>query len=418
MNKETHPIKLRRRNVRLVTVSTILATILLLQWACGGNNDKSPSCQSLPANAASASLDSLFTSILDSDYGPGGIIIVTRGDSMVYRHAFGYADLEKGIRISDSTLFNMSSASKVFTSVALLKLAEQGRINLDDPLSMFFPELPGHFFDRITIRHILTHSTGLPDLRPRNDEEWKSYLVRHKSVFGFSNDYRLYGSEKEHMQVFVKLDDVDFEPGTHYQNNDPGYILIAPLIERVTGEKFDQWMADNIFKPAGMDGAFYRNAGERTPDMAHAYRLYKPDSKLKSYRSKDGKWEEFDYGEADFFLTKADRGVYSSARDFIKWNKALYGGKLISDSSLRELRTPYIPTDVEYASFGLGSPVRQEPGYPDKVYHINANGGFAIAEGSWPDARLSYIVFTNRNDWDRRAVTYALDSIFKSKGWL
>lgn len=401
---------------RAATVLAIVGSVLLSQWACSSRNERF-SDQSLPATVVTAPIDSLLSSVFD-DEGPGVIVMVVRGDSLVYRHAFGYADLEKGTYINDSTVFNLSSTSKVFSSVALLKLAEQGKINLDDSLSKFFPELPIRFFGHITIRHILTHSSGLPDLLPRNNDEWDEYLTNHKSVFGFGNDYRLYGSDKEYMQVFENIDSVDFEPGRHYQNNDPGYILIAPLIERVTGQNFDLWMSENIFHTAGMSDIFYRNAGERTPAMAHGYRLRKPDSNLKSFCSNDGKWEEYDYGEAEFFLTKADRGAYTSARDFMKWNIALYSGKIISDSSLNALNHPYVPTNIENVSFGLGNAIRRDPGYPDKIYHLNTNGGFSIVEGSWPAAGISYLIFSNRNDWDCRAITNSIDSIIKSKGWV
>ena len=79
---------------------------------------------------------------------------------------------------------------------------------------------------------------------------------------------------------------------------------------------------------------------------------------------------------------------------------------------------PYIQTDIPMVGFGLGTAVKTEPGFPPKAYHLNANGGFAIVEGSWPSKRLHYIVFSNRNDWDRRAVTNSIDSIFKVKGCL
>lgn len=416
MNEQKHTRTFGSLAIRPVAAITILASVMLLVWACSRTSNKH-NMPELPATAVTAPLDSLFTSIFDGN-GPGAIIMVARGDSLVYRRAFGYADIESGTRISDSTVFNLSSASKVLSSVALLRLAEQGKINLDDSLSKYFPEFPERFFSHITIRHILTHSTGLPDLLPRNNDEWNIYLVDHKSIFGFGNDYRLYGSDKEYMQVFENLDSVDFEPGRHYQRNDPGYILLAPLIERVTGESFDKWMADNIFSPAGIHDIFYRNAGERTPAMAHGYRRCRPDSKLKSFRSSDGKWEEFDYGEAEFFLTKADRGAYSSARDYMNWVIALHNGKLINDSSLTALNTPYLATDAKDVYFGLGNGVKQKAGYPLKAYHKGINGGFSIIEGIWPESRLSYLVFSNRNDWNSDSVTETVDSIFKAKGWL
>lgn len=225
MNEQKHTRTFGSLAIRPVAAITILASVMLLVWACSRTSNKH-NMPELPATAVTAPLDSLFTSIFDGN-GPGAIIMVARGDSLVYRRAFGYADIESGTRISDSTVFNLSSASKVLSSVALLRLAEQGKINLDDSLSKYFPEFPERFFSHITIRHILTHSTGLPDLLPRNNDEWNIYLVDHKSIFGFGNDYRLYGSDKEYMQVFENLDSVDFEPGRHYQRNDPGYIGAA-----------------------------------------------------------------------------------------------------------------------------------------------------------------------------------------------
>lgn len=416
MKNEKYYMTPGRRGMRAVIGLFIFATAMLTFWACS-RRDNTDYSQSLPETAITGALDSLFSTIFTPD-GPGAIVIVMHDDTLLYRHAYGYADLEKGTRISDSTLFNLSSASKIFTSVALMKLVEEGKLNLDDSLSKYFPELPKRFFDKITIRHILTHSSGLPDLRPRNNDEWDAYLKSHKSVFGFGNDYRLYGSDNEHMQVFLNLDSVDFEPGTHYQHNDPGYILVAPLIERITGENFDSWMQRNMFDRAELKNVFYLTPGAPTMLTAHGYRIADPDTKRKTYQTDSDKWEEYDYGESEFFLTKADRGVYASAREFFKWKKALHNGVIISDSSLHAIGSQYVPTNIENVCYGLGTAVLCETGYPAKKYHSSANGGFAIAEGTWTDARLHYLVFSNRNDWDRRAVTAAIDSIFKAKGLL
>lgn len=344
--------------------------------------------------------------------------MVMQNDSIIYDRCFGIADMEDNEAITDSTLFNVSSASKIFSSAALLKLAEEGFISLDDSLHKYFPEFYGDFFKRITIRDILTHSSGLPDLRPRNTSEWNKYLLSHTSVFLYGKDYTLYGDEDEHMKIFQNLEKTEFEPGTKYQRNDPAYILVAPLIERVTGMNFDAWMERNIFDPAGMSEAFYYAPGFEMPKTAHAYAPANPSERPASYRSDDGKWDEYDFGEATFFLTKADRGVYTSARDFMQWNRALYSGKIISDSSLKALATPYLKTDIPMVSFGLGSGIRQEPGFPDKVYHLNANGGFAVVEATWPSKNLHYVIMSNRADWDRRAIAQSVDNILKAKGYL
>ncbi|MDE7407294.1 MAG: beta-lactamase family protein, partial [Muribaculaceae bacterium] len=399
----THGLKAKVYGIAIVIVA------LTAMYACHNTVDKHD--DKLVPCAVTVSLDSLFSQIFPDAKEPGGIAIVMRNDTMVYRHTFGLADLETRAAIDDSTVFNLSSASKIFTTAALLKLSEQGMLSLDDSLSKFFPELNRRIFDKINIRHILTHSTGLPDLRPRNKEQWNNYQDAHQTVFVFGQDYILYGDENEQMHIFHSLETTEFEPGTHYQRDDPAYIMVAPLIERITGVNFEKWMNENIFKPTGAN-IFYQGADYGDKKIAHAYRSANASTTPRGYRSADGRWDEYDVGEAPYFLTRADRGAYSTAHDFMKWICAFYSGKIISEASLKAMHTPYIPTDMPMISFGLGTGIRDEPGAPIKSYHMNSNGGYAVVEGSWPEKNLHYIVFANRADWDTRAITMSLDSIF------
>lgn len=167
-----------------------------------------------------------------------------------------------------------------------------------------------------------------------------------------------------------------------------------------------------------MTETFYYSPGKDSENMAHGYRKAEGGKRPLTYRSKDGKWDEYDYGEVDFFLTRADRGAYSSARDFMRFNKALYSGEIISPESLGQMITPYIATDIPLVSFGLGGAIRNEPGHPAKSYHMNSNGGFTILEGTWPDVNLHYLMFSCRPQGDQRKLTAKIDSILKSKSWI
>lgn len=402
-------------NVRHLFKPTLSCAVMILAMVAGTyscSKKDSNARGAVPSCEITAGLDSLFNLALPGGDTPGGIVMVMRGDSLVYSRPFGMADIVRGTAITDSTLFNLSSASKMFTSVALQKLCEQGKISLDDSLSMYFPEFHDELFSHITIRHILTHSSGLPDLRPRNKSEWENYLSEHKSIFAQGEDYALYGDEDEHMLVFKSLRKAEFEPGTRYRRDDPAYILVAPLIERVTGVPFEDWMKENVFDAAGMKEAYYYTSDFDMPSVAHGYRLKDV--------SPDGNeiWEEYDYGEVPFFLTKADRGVYTSGRDFMQWIRALYSGKIVSDSSLKAIAVPYVPTDIPMVSFGLGTAVREEPGYPVKLYYMNTNGGFSVVEGMWPEERLCYLVFANRSDWNLHKVACDVDSILRASSFL
>lgn len=371
----------------------------------------------VPPCEITAAFDSVMGSVFGPD-APGAIVSVMRGDSLMFDHAYGLARLDSAERVTDSTIFNISSASKLITGVAIMKLVEEGKLSLDDPLSKFFPEFPRKYFDRITVRHVMSHTSGLPDLRPANRNEWAEYLERTTSTFGFDRDYRLYGSEREHMQSFVNLDTVLYEPGTHYDRRDISYILIAPLIEHVTGQKFTKWMKANIFAPAGMKEAFYYSPGLRLPRMAHGYKAADTSVPEITFRSADRKWDEYDYQEADYFLTKADRGVFCSARDFRSFRRALVNGRLISQASIDTILTPLTPTAEEYADFGISTAIMNYPGRPRKSYHINSNGGFSVISSWWPDKDVHYLVFSSRNDFDKYRLMAQADSIIEAAGWL
>ena len=404
---------------RIFDAAALLALIITLVSAVEScsNSNVYRADHGVPPCEITAAFDSIFTPMLPADC-PGAIVTVMRGDSIVYNHAYGLARLDSVERVTDSTIFNISSASKLVTGVAIMKLVENGQLSLDDSLSKFFPEFPRRYFDRIKVRHVLSHTSGLPDLRPTNRNEWMEYLERNASTFGFDRDYRLYGTEREHMQTFVNLDTMLFEPGTHYDRRDISYILIAPLIERVTGQKFGKWMKANIFDPAGMTESFYYQAGMRTPRMAHGYRQADTSRPEITFRSSDGRWDEYDYNESEYFLTKADRGVFCSSRDFMRFRRALANNSLISAESLETILTPVTDTGIPYVGFGVSTAVATLPDMPRKSYHLNQNGGFSVITCWWPDKDVSYLVFCTRNDIDQRPLMAKVDSIIASVGWL
>lgn len=391
--------------------------IYALTFSCKSSvktDDDIPPCE------VTAQLDSLMSTIFTSAQEPGAILIVIKNDSLVYRRAIGMADLSTGAPIDMNTRFNIASISKVFASAALLRLDEMQLVDmyLDDSLNKFFPEFRDDFFSRITLYHILTHSSGLPDLRPHHPDEWSKYTKDNTSVFGNPDDYRLYGTGTEHIKCFAQLKNLEYEPGKHFSFNDPGYILLAPLIERVTGELYDQWLRENIFKPAGVEGVCFYNPGSKLPDVAHGYRLASGKQTSSPFRSKDGKWEEYDYGEAPFFISKADKGANMTAAEYVKWKRAYYNNNVITSESFNKIFYPYIPTDQPDVSYGLGCAVRYEPGFPVCEYHMGENGGYIAMECSWPSKRLHYALFSNRNDWDYTYTAHKIRTILHDANFL
>ena len=356
-------------------------------------------------------LDSLFTVLFPDPEDPGAIVLVAKGDSIIYDKGFGMADLKNNIAISDTTLFNICSISKQFAAVALLKLEEEGVLELDDVVTKYVPTLSSPQYRKITLHHLLSHTSGIPDTRPRTEAEWKEYLTRHKTKFGSNRDYKLYSLTNESTKYLNDLDTFAFEPGTAYEYQNPTYQLVLKIVEDATRERFSPWMDAHIFKAAGLEHTRYFDPAEDYSDFSHAYIPAPADNKYQLWRSDDGKWEECDYGEAYFFPTKADGGIYTSALDFMKWNKALFSGKVIGDSALHKAITPVIGTDINLTSYGLGFFIEEVPGKARKIFHTGDNGGYLTVEAYFPEADIFYLIFANRPDWPREKTYEQVDSI-------
>ena len=273
-----------------------------------------------------------------------------------------------------------------------MRLAEEGKLALNDPVSKYFPQFKADFFDRITLANLLSHTSGIPDARPREDLKFVTTAT-----------------DEESYKYMDTLDYLDFEPGTAYEYMNPTFQLFYTIISDVSGVPFDNYMRDSIFTPASMPRAVYFEAGRQIPGAAHGYR----------FDASSGIWKEFDYGEESFFATKADGGLYTSTREFTSWEKALRDCRLISaaDRDTMQSEKIMIP-DMPYTGYGYGWFIERKPGYPKKVFHTGNNGGFQIFAGMFPDDKIQYLIFANRDDWNREETVAEFDVIMKRAGWL
>ncbi|MFA6334344.1 MAG: serine hydrolase domain-containing protein [Bacteroidales bacterium] len=351
-------------------------------------------CSPKPNNSDKVALeqiDSLFNSLYPNNE-PGAEVLILKGDSIIFEKGYGIADMDSLIPIDENTFFNIASVSKQFSSVAIMMLAEEEKLSLNDPVKKWFPEFKADFFNHITIRHLLSHSSGIPDSRDRGDR-----------------NFVLYSTDVESYSYLENLDTLNFEPGSSYEYMNPTFQLMYTIIGKASGISFDQFMREKIFLPSGMTESTYFEAGKNIPRMAHGY----------LYDSLTQKFNEFDYGEESFFATKADGGLYTSVREFVQWEKALRENKLISEASKTEAHTPKIKiSDIPYTSYGYGWFIEEKPNFPVKIYHTGDNGGFQIYAGRYPEQGILYLFFSNRNDRDRELTASKLDTIFKSSGWL
>lgn len=347
---------------------------------------------------------------------PGAAVLVLRGDDVVFDRGYGVADLEKGTAIDGDTFFNIASVSKQFTATAVLQLVDRGLVGLDDEVRTYFPEFTAPIWDGICIKHLMSHSSGIPDGR--------GYLTREQKVNG---------DEALSTEYLKTLDWVRFSPGTDYEYINPTFVLLGQIVERVTGVEFTKYVTDSIFRPAGMSQTLYfdRDHQELIPRMAHGYEYEDvtdmPEERTAGEVSDTPKnWYEYDFGEETFFATRPDGGIYTSTHEFVKWEKALRAcyagdaGALVSKSLIEDAHSPHTKVSgsrwSDYQNrpdtwYGYGWFI--EDAGEKVIYHTGDNGGFKILAARYPDSETLLLVFANRADWDRYEFMQRMEDLLK-----
>ena len=277
----------------------LILVVLLMSITAASGNDMN--------DILAKRIDAVFEPVYNNPNEPGAAVIVFQGKETIYSRCFGLADLETRTPVTLETNFCIASVSKQFSAVALLQLAEEGKLSLNDPLSKFFPEFQAPFFKDITLHHILSHTSGIPDARPRDDR-----------------NFVLYSTDVNSVQYMRTLDHLNFQPGTQYEYINPTFQLIYQIVERVSGMPFETYMQKNIFDRIGMKTCCYFERDRKIANMAHGYQ-----------RDANGLWQEYDYGEESFFATKADGALYCSITDFVRWERALRDNRVWTAGSKR-----------------------------------------------------------------------------------
>jgi CubicO group peptidase (beta-lactamase class C family) len=342
-------------------------------------------------NKAIAKIDSLFCDLYPQNE-PGAAVLIMKKDEIIFSKGYGVADMVNGTKIDQNTFFNIASVSKQFSAVALIMLAEEGKLSLDDTVRKWFPEFTSPLMEKITLRHLLSHTSGIPDSRDRTDRVFVTTATDTQSY--------------AYIGTLAKL---NFEPGSSYEYMNPTFQLMYTIIERSSGMSFDSFMKEKIFNIAGMYETTYFEADKMIPNMAHGYL---PDSTGTSFK-------QYDYGEESFFATKADGGIYTSVNEFVKWELALRNNLLISEAAKNEAHSPKIKIgEISFNSYGYGWFIEEKPGFPVKIYHTGDNGGFQIFAGRYPEKEILYLFFSNRNDRNRENTATILEEIMMEAGWL
>lgn len=253
----------------------------------------------------------------------GAAALVSKNGKIVYKKAFGLANVELNVPMQSDNVFRIGSITKQITAVAILQLMEQGKLNLQDEITKFIPDYPTQG-TKITIEHLLTHTSGIRNFS----------TIRDTVQFG-----RLDQSPKQMINHF-KNQPMRFAPGTRWEYSNSGYFLLGYIIEQITGMSYAQYIEEKFFKPLGMNNSLYANDIRIVKNRAAGYA--KPDKVLEN---------------ASFVsLTQpyAAGSVQSSVEDLFKWQQAVQSYKLIKKETLDKAWSRYILTDGNPTSYGYG----------------------------------------------------------------
>ena len=327
-----------------------------------------PLARAREGDATSARVDSVVEAQRKSQKIPGVSLAVCRDGRIVKAAGYGLANVEWDIPVTPETIFQTGSVGKQFTATAVMMLVEEGKLGLDDKIVKFIPEAPATWND-VTVRNLLTHTSGIADYGGEED-------TMGKGVINFRKDY----TEEELVQAFAKMPK-DFPAGQKWSYSNTGYVLLGVIIHRVTGEFYGDFLQERIFGPLGMTSTRIISEADIVPHRSSGYRLVK------------GEWKNQEW-VAPTLNTTADGALYTNVLDLAKWDAALYTTKLIKRSSLDAMWTPVKLTNGETYPYGFGWDLASKDGRR-AVSHDGAWQGFTMSITRYLDERLTVIVMTN-----------------------
>jgi CubicO group peptidase (beta-lactamase class C family) len=298
---------------------------------------------------------------------PGAVgisVAVARGDELLYARAYGFADLEFAVPADEETLFRIGSVTKTFTAAAVLKLAERGKLALDEPLTRYLPDYPTHGHE-ITLRHLLTHTSGIPNYTDLG-ERWEPLQARELA-------------DEELLALWTDLE-LDFPPGTRWSYSNSGYYLLGMVVARVSGKSYPEFLRDVFLDPLKLARTRYDSNREVLLNRAQGY----------AYA--DGRFlNDLPLGMSQ---PGAAGGLVSTASDLVRWQQALVAGRAVEPASFEEMTLPFLLADGRETSYGLGLARREIAGHAC-LGHDGGIHGFNSTLIYCPEAALHVAVLSN-----------------------
>lgn len=323
----------------------------------------------LPSFAHADGVDDLVVAEMRKSRTPGVAVGVFRGGKPIKMKGYGLANIEHAVPVKPETMFQSGSVGKQFTATLVMILVKEGRIGLDDEITKYIGEAKGKW-DGVTVRHLLSHTSGLPDLP--------------YSQMDLRRDY----TEDDLVKLMLDSKAPRRKPGTEWRYNNGGYVMLGVLVRRATGKFYGDLLQEKIFAPLGMKTARIISEKDIVPNRASGY-------ELEGSRIRNQRWV------SPSINTTADGALYLSLIDMAKWDAALYGERLLPKAMIEQTWTPVrisprglVVGKREGEGYGFGWAISASRGRL-LVEHGGAWQGFTAYIGRQTDRRLTVVVFTN-----------------------
>jgi CubicO group peptidase (beta-lactamase class C family) len=311
---------------------------------------------------------------------PGVSVAVVKAGEIILAKGYGFANVEHQVPVKPETIFQSGSVGKQFTATAVMMLMEEGKLSLEDPITKYFPDAPAAW-QKITIRHLLTHTAGTTD---------------YPSDFDFRRDY----TEDELLKRAEAIP-LSFQPGDKWSYSNLGYVLLGILIHKVSGKFYGDFLQERIFQPLGMSTARIISEEDIVPNRAAGYRLVKGALKNQGWVSPS-------------LNTTADGALYLTVYDMAKWDAALYTEKLLKKTSLDQMWTPVKLNSGKTENYGFGWGVEEVRGHRI-IEHGGAWQGFKCQISRYVNDKLTIIVFANLIQANQTKLAHGIAAIYNSE---
>ncbi len=310
-------------------LNDMIRSLLLLSiicFLCRGNL----SAQTLPSK-----LDSVISKEFANPNEPGGVFMVSRNGKPIYLKAVGKANIELGVDLSIESVFQIGSMTKQFTAIAILLLEQEGKLTIQDPIAKYLPDYPNG--EKITLHHLLTHTSGIKD------------FTKMKAL----KDIAQKEMSPRMMVDFFKNEPADFPPGEKFDYNNSGYVVLGYLIELLSGQSYESFIEENIFRKIGMTNSFYASDRKIILKRAYGYQLKESGLVNKTI--------------VNFSVPYSSGALMSTLDDLLKWQNALRDHSILRKEFASKAFQAYKLNNGEIHGYGYG-------------WHIRTTNGINIRE--------------------------------------